>query len=119
MFRHVLFFSFDTNTENLADKIKSVRALFLNMKGDEGVTDVEWSENISTEGLEDKKGNPNKQPHFEFSHYDYVVVMTFADHQSLCNYLEPSPRHEEIQQKFDPILKRIAVADYEVPVEDN
>ncbi|EOC9631822.1 MAG: Dabb family protein [Enterobacter ludwigii] len=96
MIRHILFITFTDSA--LPEQILAVRTAFLQIPDRiEGVTNVEWGINDSSE-----------EKNAGFTH---CVLMTFADEIARQRYL-PHPAHVDLKAIFRPILQDIIVLDY-------
>lgn len=96
MIRHILFITFTDSA--LPEQILAVRTAFLQIPDRiEGVTNVEWGINDSSE-----------EKNAGFTH---CVLMAFADEVARQRYL-PHPAHMDLKAIFRPILQDIIVLDY-------
>ena len=96
MIRHVLLVRFKPGASH--QSIQTLQAAFKSMPSKvEGLVDVEWGENNSSE-------NKNRG-------FTHCILMTFTDENGRNNYL-PHPEHNALKKIFSAILEDIIVLDY-------
>jgi hypothetical protein len=98
MIRHVLFVKVKASATEQA--IEFAKQAFYDIPNRiEGITGVEWGDNMSPED----KGQS----------YGVCVLMTFRDEASRDTYLD-HPEHDQLKLIFVPIIEDIIVIDYVV-----